>query len=78
VVASVEILAVHAGRHGAIGLMHDWEIRRQNVVQLRTPVILAGGMTPGNIGTTWPAFALSSPPSALPDRPAVEPVVAAC
>jgi phosphoribosylanthranilate isomerase len=38
------------GRHGATGLSHDWTISRQIVVQVRTPVILAGGLTPDNVG----------------------------
>jgi phosphoribosylanthranilate isomerase len=37
------------GRHGATGKTHDWSISRQIVAQTRTPVILAGGLTPDNI-----------------------------
>jgi phosphoribosylanthranilate isomerase len=38
-----------SGRHGATGQTHDWSISRQIVVQTRTPVILAGGLTPDNV-----------------------------
>ncbi len=37
-------------RHGATGKTHDWEISREIVAQSRVPVILAGGLTPGNVG----------------------------
>jgi phosphoribosylanthranilate isomerase len=37
------------GRHGATGRTHDWSISRQIVAQSRTPVILAGGLTPDNV-----------------------------
>jgi phosphoribosylanthranilate isomerase len=37
------------GRHGATGRTHDWSISRQIVAQTRTPVILAGGLTPDNV-----------------------------
>ena len=37
------------GRHGATGKTHDWSISRQIVAQTRTPVILAGGLTPENV-----------------------------
>jgi len=37
------------GRHGATGQTHDWSISRQIVAQIRTPVILAGGLTPDNV-----------------------------
>jgi phosphoribosylanthranilate isomerase len=36
-------------RHGATGKTHDWAISRQIVDQVRTRVILAGGLTPDNI-----------------------------
>ena len=39
------------GRHGATGKTHDWTISRQIVEALRTPVILAGGLTPDNVAT---------------------------
>jgi len=38
-----------SGRHGATGQTHDWSISRQIVAQTRTPVILAGGLTPDNV-----------------------------
>ena len=37
------------GRSGATGKTHDWSISRQIVMQCRTPVILAGGLTPENV-----------------------------
>lgn len=37
------------GRHGATGKTHDWRISRQIVDASRTPVILAGGLTPDNV-----------------------------
>jgi phosphoribosylanthranilate isomerase len=37
------------GRHGATGKTHDWTISRRIVEQVRTPVILAGGLTPDNV-----------------------------
>jgi phosphoribosylanthranilate isomerase len=37
------------GRHGATGQTHDWSISRQIVDHIRTPVILAGGLTPDNV-----------------------------
>ncbi len=38
------------GRHGATGKTHDWTISRQIVAESRVPVILAGGLTPDNVG----------------------------
>lgn len=34
---------------GALGVTHDWNISRQIVDRLRTPVILAGGLGPDNV-----------------------------
>lgn len=38
------------GRRGATGKTHDWELSRRIVEALRVPVILAGGLTPANVG----------------------------
>jgi len=38
------------GRHGATGKTHDWRISRKIVDTVRIPVILAGGLTPTNVG----------------------------
>ena len=35
------------GRGGATGKTHDWEISRRIVESVRVPIILAGGLTPG-------------------------------
>jgi phosphoribosylanthranilate isomerase len=37
------------GRLGATGRTHDWGISRRIVAGARMPVILAGGLTPGNV-----------------------------
>jgi phosphoribosylanthranilate isomerase len=37
------------GRGGATGKTHDWELSRKIVVASKTPVILAGGLTPDNV-----------------------------
>jgi phosphoribosylanthranilate isomerase len=37
------------GRHGATGKIHDWNLSRQLVERIRTPIILAGGLTPDNV-----------------------------
>lgn len=34
---------------GALGITHDWSISRRIVEQVRTPVILAGGLGPDNV-----------------------------
>jgi phosphoribosylanthranilate isomerase len=34
---------------GALGVTHDWTVSRRIVEQLRTPVILAGGLGPDNV-----------------------------
>lgn len=39
------------GRHGATGLTHDWSISRDLVAAVRTPIILAGGLTPENVAS---------------------------
>jgi phosphoribosylanthranilate isomerase len=39
-----------SGRGGATGKTHDWAISRQIVEQVRARVILAGGLTPDNVG----------------------------
>lgn len=36
-------------RSGATGRLHDWEVSRRIVAGTRKPVILAGGLTPGNV-----------------------------
>jgi phosphoribosylanthranilate isomerase len=38
------------GRHGATGKTHDWDISRAIVAEVPVPVILAGGLTPENVG----------------------------
>lgn len=38
------------GRGGATGKTHDWSISRRIVETMRSPVILAGGLTPDNVG----------------------------
>jgi phosphoribosylanthranilate isomerase len=35
---------------GALGVTHDWRISRRIVDLVRTPVILAGGLGPDNVG----------------------------
>ena len=35
---------------GALGVTHDWRISRRIVEVVRTPVILAGGLGPDNVG----------------------------
>jgi phosphoribosylanthranilate isomerase len=37
------------GQVGGTGITHDWEISAQIVKHVSTPVILAGGLTPGNV-----------------------------
>lgn len=37
------------GRHGATGKTHDWSTSRAIVEAVRTPVMLAGGLTPSNV-----------------------------
>ena len=35
---------------GGTGLVHDWNISRKVVQEVSKPVILAGGLTPENVG----------------------------
>lgn len=37
------------GQFGALGVTHDWNVSRKIVEQVATPVILAGGLHPGNV-----------------------------
>ncbi len=39
-----------SGRHGATGKTHDWSVSRRAVEACPVPVILAGGLTPENLG----------------------------
>ncbi|NLF93431.1 MAG: phosphoribosylanthranilate isomerase [Oligosphaeraceae bacterium] len=39
-----------SGATGATGLVHDWSISRALVQESSRPVILAGGLTPANVG----------------------------
>jgi phosphoribosylanthranilate isomerase len=38
-----------SGRGGATGMTHDWSLSREIVARARTPIILAGGLTPDNV-----------------------------
>jgi phosphoribosylanthranilate isomerase len=38
------------GRSGATGKTHDWAVSRSIVESTQKPVILAGGLTPANVG----------------------------
>ncbi len=38
------------GQRGATGRTHDWTISRQIVDAVRVPILLAGGLTPQNVG----------------------------
>jgi phosphoribosylanthranilate isomerase len=38
-----------AGRLGGTGITHDWDISARLVKSIKIPVILAGGLTPGNV-----------------------------
>lgn len=38
------------GRIGGTGVTHDWSVSQQIVLQTKVPVILAGGLTPSNVG----------------------------
>lgn len=42
---------------GALGVTHDWRISRRIVELVRTPVILAGGLGPDNVGDAIRAVA---------------------
>lgn len=37
------------GKLGGTGKVHDWDLSREIVRNLRVPVILAGGLNPGNV-----------------------------
>jgi len=37
------------GRHGATGKTHDWSVSRRLVELSPKPVVLAGGLNPGNV-----------------------------
>lgn len=44
------LLDTHAGdRIGGTGIVHDWNISRRIVAQIKKPVILAGGLRPENL-----------------------------
>jgi phosphoribosylanthranilate isomerase len=43
------------GRHGATGKTHDWRISRRIVQCSPKPVMLAGGLTPGNVAAALEA-----------------------
>lgn len=38
------------GRIGGTGVTHDWSVSQKIVLQTKVPVILAGGLTPSNVG----------------------------
>lgn len=38
-----------ANRIGGTGMTHDWSVSQRIVSQIKTPVILAGGLTPANV-----------------------------
>ncbi len=46
----LDTLDPETGCRGATGLTHDWSISAEIVARARLPVILAGGLTPGNVG----------------------------
>src|SRR5690606_12944148 len=39
----------HEGRIGGTGVTHDWSVSARIVEASRVPVILAGGLNPGNV-----------------------------
>jgi len=43
---------------GGTGATHDWERTRELVSELSSPVVLAGGLTPGNVAETVDPFAV--------------------
>jgi phosphoribosylanthranilate isomerase len=47
---SVDFLMLDSGVKGAIGETHEWELCREIVARSRVPIILAGGLTPENVG----------------------------
>ena len=46
----LDTLDLANGKVGSTGLVHDWNISRNIVKEISRPVILAGGLTPENVG----------------------------
>lgn len=46
----LDTLDLANGKVGGTGLVHDWNISRNIVKEISRPVILAGGLTPENVG----------------------------
>ena len=46
----LDTLDLANGKVGSTGLVHDWNISRNIVKEVSRPVILAGGLTPENVG----------------------------
>lgn len=46
----LDSLDTRTGKRGATGLTHDWSVSEQIVQLSSLPVILAGGLTPDNVG----------------------------
>lgn len=47
--ADMLLLDTATERAGGSGITHDWEISRKIIEELEVPVLLAGGLNPGNI-----------------------------